>query len=108
MLHYEIVNSIFRKRGELFINSFCVFHVSYFPVRVRVIAFVAVLDECRNGATWSNVVAARLHCVTQHTGPGSVLPGHPNLWVGQAAMTYVQGMQSFYLRCVSSWFLYHS
>lgn len=108
MLHYEIVNNIFRKGEELFINSFCIFHVSYFPVSVRVIVFVTVLDECRNGATRSNVVAAGLHCVIQHASPGSVLPGRPNLWVGQAAMTYVQGMQSFYQRCVSSWFLHHS
>ena len=63
MLHYEIVNNIFRKGGELFISSFCIFHVSYFPVSVWVIVFVTVLDECRNGASWSNVVAAGLHGV---------------------------------------------
>lgn len=61
MLHYEIVNNIFRKRGKLFISSFCVFHVCYFPVSLRVIVFVTVLDECRNGTSWSNVVAAGLH-----------------------------------------------
>jgi len=38
--------------------------------------------------------------VIEHSSPGSVLPGHPNLWVRQAAMTYVLGMQSFYQRCV--------
>lgn len=60
MLHYEIVNNVFRKGEELFRSSFCVFHFSYFPVSARIIIFVTVLDECKKSKVKMSKVNAHL------------------------------------------------
>lgn len=44
MFHCETVSNVFREGGELLTSSFCIFHVPCFPMSVRVIVFVAVLD----------------------------------------------------------------
>lgn len=66
MFHYETVNNVLRKGGELLVSSFCIFRVSCFPVSVSVIVFVAVLDGRWSGAGWSRAVAAHLHGVIKH------------------------------------------